>query len=424
MNILILGSGGREHALAHKISQSALCDTLYIAPGNTGTALCGQNIAVQVNDFESIANVCIEKNIDMIVVGPEDPLVAGIYDFFQNNTSLQHIQVIGPSARGAMLEGSKAFAKDFMQKMNIPTAAYKEFTIDNIEDGRKYIAQHNLPIVLKADGPAAGKGVIICNTHQEALAHFEDILMNARFGESGNKIVIESYLQGIECSVFIITDGKNYLLLPEAKDYKRIGEGDTGLNTGGMGAISPVPFVDNVFMHKVITRIIEPTLCGIQKEQINYHGFIFIGLMNVAGDPYVIEYNCRLGDPETEAILPRIQNDIVPILKSLHRNELHMHTIDITTQSAATVVLVSGGYPENFDKGYEIKNCEQVSDTMIYHAGTLQKENTIVTNGGRVLALTSLSPLLSDAVKKSMQAAQTIEYYKKYFRKDIGYEFI
>lgn len=424
MNILVLGSGGREHAIAHKIAQSSLCDTLYIAPGNTGTAMCGINISISVNDFDAIAKLCIEKNIQMIVVGPEDPLVAGIYDFFQSNTHLQHIQVVGPSAKGAMLEGSKAFAKDFMQKMNIPTAAYKEFTKENIEAGKKYIAQHSLPIVLKADGPAAGKGVIICNTHQEALAHFEDILLHAKFGESGNKIVIESFLEGIECSVFIITDGKNYLLLPEAKDYKRIGEGDMGLNTGGMGAISPVPFVDEIFMQKVITRIIEPTLLGLQQENIHYHGFIFIGLMSVAGDPYVIEYNCRLGDPETEAILPRIQNDIVPILHSLHRNELHLHTLDITTQSAATVVMVSGGYPENFDKGYEIKNCEQVSNTMIYHAGTLQKENTIVTNGGRVLALTSLSPQLSDAVKKSMQAAQTIMYEKKYYRKDIGYEFI
>jgi len=423
MKILLLGSGGREHALAWKITQSPLCSKLFIAPGNPGTALFGSNVSLSVNDFEGIKKFCVQEEIQMVVVGPEEPLVRGIYDFFQQDTALQHIQVIGPSQKGAQLEGSKAFAKEFMQKNNIPTASYREFNQDNFEEGLAYIRQHALPIVLKADGLAAGKGVVISETHEDALFHFTEMIQDKKFGEASATVVIEAFLTGIECSVFVLTDGKNYCLLPSAKDYKRIGEGDTGLNTGGMGAISPVPFMDEAFLEKVKQQIILPTMKGIEQDNIIYKGFIFIGLIKVNNDPFVIEYNCRLGDPETEVILPRLESDLVELFVALHNEKLKDKACIHSPLHAATMMLVSKGYPEDYEKGKLITHSNDIQDSLVFHAGTALKENQLFTNGGRVIAVTSLANNLSEALACSAKNAATIQYEGKYYRKDIGWEF-
>ena len=422
MNILILGSGGREHAFAWKIKQSPLCSNLFIAPGNAGTSQCGQNIDLPVNDFKRIADFAIDKSIEMIVVGPEDPLVAGIYDYFQQE-HVQHIHVIGPSANAAMLEGSKAYAKAFLQKYNIPTATYKEFSAENFDEGITYLQQHTLPIVLKADGLAAGKGVVIAEKTEEAIQCFTNMLQHNIFGEAGNKVVVEEFLTGIECSVFLLTDGKHSMLLPTAKDYKRIGVGDKGLNTGGMGAISPVPFADDVFMQKVNDQILQPTMKGIQEEGLVYKGFIFVGLISVQGNPFVIEYNCRMGDPETEVVLPRIQNDLVPLLLSLKNQNLFEHRIEITTQHAATIMLVSEGYPGKYEKGKPIHFLDSYKEGVVFHAGTCFQEEEIVTNGGRVIAVTALADDLTSALSIAKWHAEEIDFDGKYFREDIGWEF-
>lgn len=442
MNILLIGGGGREHALALKLSESKLSSQIFIAPGNPGTAQIGTNVDILVNDFESQKTFCINNKIEMVVVGPEDPLVNGIYDFFHQD-SLKHIHVIGPSQHGAQLEGSKAFAKEFMMKMNIPTASYREFnnqlavgsqqlaestdnrqpTTDNYQQGIEYIKNHSLPIVLKADGLAAGKGVVIAETHDEALQAFKEMLQENKFGSAGSKVVIEEFLTGIECSVFVLTDGENYCLLPTAKDYKRIGEGDKGLNTGGMGAISPVPFADEIFMQKVISRIVEPTIKGLQQEKIIYKGFVFIGLIKVNDEPFVIEYNCRMGDPETEVVMPRLESDLVELLLKLKNNELAGAECKLSPKHAATVMLVSGGYPEDFEKGKIMSGFESCENSILFHAGTKQTSDGIVTNGGRVLAITSLADDLHSALNTSKLNAEKIQYEGKYFRKDIGWEF-
>ncbi|MBS1749622.1 MAG: phosphoribosylamine--glycine ligase [Bacteroidetes bacterium] len=425
MNIFLLGSGGREHALAWKISQSTLCSRLFIAPGNPGTALCGINIDISVTDFEAIKKCCIENAIDMLLVGPEEPLVKGVQDFFKSDKSLQHIAVIGPSQQAALLEGSKAFAKSFMQRNNIPTAAYREFNGENYEDGIAYLQTHALPIVLKADGLAAGKGVIICQNHVEAIAEFELMIQQAKFGEAGRKVVVEDFLSGIEMSLFVLTDGEHWVLLPEAKDYKRIGEGDKGLNTGGMGAISPVPFANETFMQKAIERIVIPTIEGIKREKLDYCGFIFIGLINVNDDPYVIEYNCRMGDPETEVVMPRLKNDIVALLLAASQKKLDEVKIETDDRTAVTVVAVSGGYPGEYQKGLPIDGLDllQEEDAIVFHSGTKQENETIVTGGGRVLTVTSFGHSIKDAAEKSKAILEVISFDGMYFRKDIGYEF-
>ncbi len=424
MIILLLGSGGREHAFASKISQSPHCKKLFIAPGNPGTASHGENVDIEVNDFEGIKKLCLQQHISMVVVGPEDPLVNGLYDFFQQDAKLNHIKVIGPSQRGAMLEGSKAFAKEFMMRYHIPTASYKEFHAENFDEGIEYIKHHALPIVLKADGLAAGKGVVISQQHDEALDAFTEMIQKNKFGKAGDKVVIEEFLTGIECSVFILTDGKEYVLLPTAKDYKRIGEGDTGLNTGGMGAVSPVPFADDIFMQKVTDRIILPTLHGIQTEGISYNGFIFIGLIKVNNEPFVIEYNCRMGDPETEVVLPRLQNDLLELFQKLYEGKLNEVECTHSTKAATTIMLVSKGYPESYEKGIEITNIETVEGSTVFHAGTKILHNTLVTNGGRVLAITSLGETIAEALALSNKNAGKIKFEGKYFRKDIGWEFV
>jgi phosphoribosylamine--glycine ligase len=423
MKILLLGSGGREHALAWKIAQSKHCSRLLIAPGNPGTAQFGINMKCDVNDFHRIKLICTHEHIDMVIVGPEDPLVNGIYDFFQADPDLAHIHVIGPSKVGAMLEGSKAFAKEFMSRHGIPTASYREFSQDNFEAGVEYIQQHSLPIVLKADGLAAGKGVVIAETHEEALQAFGEMIQDGKFGSAGHKVVIEQFLKGIECSVFVLTDGKHHVLLPSAKDYKRIGEGDTGLNTGGMGAVSPVPFVDEIFMQKVREQIIEPTINGIHQEQIIYKGFIFVGLIKVEDQPYVIEYNCRMGDPETEVVMPRIHSDLVELLISLKEEKLHTMQCNLSDKHAATVMLVSQGYPEAYEKGKPIRNVETIKDSIVFHAGTAQTDDGLVSNGGRVMAITTLADTLPEALTTSKKNASVIDFEGKYYRKDIGWEF-
>jgi phosphoribosylamine---glycine ligase len=426
MKILLLGSGGREHALAWKLSQSNQCTQLFIAPGNAGTAQCGTNINLSAaNNFTEVKNFCVENAIDMVVVGPEDPLVNGITDIFAADAATAAIPVIGPSAYGAQLEGSKAFAKAFMQRHNIPTAAYKEFNNDNYEEGVQYIAKHALPIVLKADGLAAGKGVLICNNHVEALAEFELMIQQNKFGEASKKVVVEEFLSGIEMSVFALTDGKNYVLLPDAKDYKRIGVGDTGLNTGGMGAVSPVPFADDVFMNKVEELVIKPTINGIYKEQINYTGFVFFGLIKVGEAPFVIEYNCRMGDPETEVVMPRLKNDLVTVLKAAAEKKLDTITVECDERYACTVVAVSGGYPGDYEKGFEITGLDAATpDSLIFHAGTKKAYDAVLTNGGRVLCVTSYGDSVSDAVNKSKEVLGQISFEDMYFRRDIGYEFL
>ena len=426
MNILLIGSGGRENALAWKMAQSHQCDEIFIAPGNPGTAEFGTNLPIDINAFDALKKAAIEHQIEMIVVGPEEPLVKGIYDFFNDDPLTAHINIIGPSAKAAQLEGSKAFSKHFMQRHQIPTASYAEFTLENYEQGLAYIGAHALPIVLKADGLAAGKGVIIATTHQEALTSFKEMLQDKQFGAASDKVVIEQFLEGIEVSVFALTDGTNYKIIGHAKDYKRIGEGDTGLNTGGMGCVSPVPFMDAAFMAKVNTQIVEPTIKGIQQEGLVYKGFVFFGLMNCQGEPYVIEYNCRLGDPETEVILPRLETDLVSLLAAADNGTLEDVNIQYHEQYFATVMAVSGGYPGSYEKNFPIQGIElaqKLPDSLVFQAGTGFQENTIVTKGGRVLTVTSQGNDLQEAVKKAQKALSTIQFEGMYFRKDIGYEF-
>lgn len=425
MRILLLGSGGREHALAWKLNQSVWANPLYIAPGNPGTAQCGINVALDINDFDAVAAFCIKEKIEMVFVGPEEPLVNGIYDYFKGHEQLKDIYFIGPSKEGAKLEGSKAFAKEFMTRHNIPTAAYREFTIDNYQEGVDYLQQHSLPIVIKADGLAAGKGVAICQNHVEAIAEFELMIQQSKFGEASKKVVVEEFLTGIELSVFAITDGKNYLILPEAKDYKRIGEGDTGLNTGGMGAISPVPFATPRFMYKVEERVIKPTINGLYKEGIEYTGFVFFGLISVNGDPYVIEYNCRMGDPETEVVMARMETDLVGLCIAATQKELDQVEIKTDPRAAATIMAVSGGYPLGYEKGFEIAGLNEQfgKQSLVFHAGTKEENGKIVTNGGRVLCVTSLDKNLEEAVNISLDILDHIHYEGIYYRTDIGYEF-
>lgn len=426
MRILLLGSGGREHALAWKLSQSVWTNPLFIAPGNPGTAQYGENVKLDISDFDNIAKFCIDEKIEVLIVGPEEPLVNGLYDYFKSREDLRSIHFIGPSKKGAQLEGSKAFAKAFMKRHGIPTAAYREFTVNNYEEGVRYLEQHSLPIVLKADGLAAGKGVVICQNHVEAVAEFELMIQRSKFGDASKKVVVEDFLTGIELSVFVLTDGKNYLLLPEAKDYKRVGEGDTGLMTGGMGAVSPVPFATPGFMHKVEERIIKPTVEGLYKEEIEYTGFIFFGLINVDGDPYVIEYNCRMGDPETQVVMPRLENDLVGLCVAASNKELHKVKAQADPRAAATVVAVSKGYPGYFEKEFEISGLDGKygKQTLVFQAGTKQIENRVVTNGGRVCCVTSYGNSIAEAVDTSLDILQHITFNGIYYRNDIGYEFI
>ena len=435
MKILVLGSGGREHTFCWKLSQSPLCEQLFTAPGNAGTAQYGENIPVAITDFDAIRKICLQKKIDMVVVGPEDPLVTGIYDYFNKDASLKGIMITGPSASGARLEGSKAFAKAFMERHRIPTAAYGEFGEDSYDDGIEYIKSHKLPVVIKADGLAAGKGVLICNNLVEALGEYELMVQKSKFGEAGKKVVVEEFLDGIELSVFVLTDGKSYVLLPEAKDYKKIEEGDKGLNTGGMGAVSPVPFATDIFMEKVTRKIIEPTIRGLQQEGIDYKGFIFFGLIRVDDEPFVIEYNCRMGDPETEVVLLRLKNDLVKLLMATHHQTLSDEKIMISNQSATTVVAVSEGYPGPYQKGFPIefayledpglvKHLREDGGVMVFHAGTRFEGKTVVTNGGRVLAVSAMADHLAEAVELSLDTLDKIYFQGKYYRTDIGYEFI
>ncbi|MCC7400794.1 MAG: phosphoribosylamine--glycine ligase [Chitinophagaceae bacterium] len=426
MRILLLGSGGREHALAWKLNQSVWTNPLYIAPGNPGTALCGKNVSLDIRDFEAVGNFCYLESIDMIVVGPEEPLVNGLYDYFKSKEELKKIYFIGPSQKGAQLEGSKAFAKAFMQRHKIPTAKYGEFTMDNYDEGVKFLQDHDLPVVIKADGLAAGKGVVICKNHVEAIAEFELLLHHGKFGEASKKVVVEEFLDGIEFSVFVLTDGKNYVILPEAKDYKRVGVGDEGMNTGGMGAVSPLPFVTRELMQRVEKRIIRPTINGLKKENIEYTGFIYFGLINVKGEPYVIEYNCRMGDPEAEVVLPRMENDIVGLFVAATQKELDKVRIRIDKRTAATVVAVSGGYPAGYETGYEITGIDQNfgKQTLIFQAGTREKDGKILTNGGRVLCVTSYGENIKEAVASSLEVLEHIDFTGIYYRNDIGYEFV
>lgn len=425
MNILLLGSGGREHAMAWKISQSKFCTQLYIAPGNPGTASCGKNVAIGVNDFAALASFCKEKQVGMLVVGPEDPLVNGVYDYFKNDLSLSHIVVVGPSAKAAQLEGSKAFAKAFMDRNGIPTAQYREFTKENYDEGLVYLQQHRLPVVLKADGLAAGKGVVIAQSTDEAISTFKEMIQEARFGKASERVVVEQFLTGIELSVFALTDGQHYVLLPEAKDYKRIGEGDLGPNTGGMGAISPVPFADATFMEKVVQKVVKPTIDGLYKEGLVYKGFVFFGLINVDGEPYVIEYNCRMGDPETEVVMPRLSNDLVELMLKMEKGELEDIDVQFDQRAAATVVLVSGGYPGDFEKGKKIKGLTTAlgPETQLFYAGITAQQDDLVTSGGRVAAVTSFGQTITTAVASSIAAINKIEFEGMAFRRDIGYEF-
>jgi len=425
MNILLLGSGGREHAIAWKLKQSPLCSRLFIAPGNPGTSSLGENLNVGVNDFDAITDYCRKKKIDIVVVGPEDPLVNGIYDHLRSFKEFDGMIIVGPSAYAAQLEGSKAFAKAFMARQGIPTAAYREFTKENYQEGVEYLKQHDLPIVLKADGLAAGKGVVIAQTHKEALETFADMIQEARFGAASEKVVVEQFLSGVELSVFALTNGREFVVLPEAKDYKRIGEGDTGPNTGGMGAISPVPFAKGEFMEKVMERVVKPTIEGLKKEQLTYYGFVFFGLINVGGDPYVIEYNCRMGDPETEVVMPRLASDLVLLFQNMFEGTLSGTRVEIDPRAAATVVLVSGGYPGDFEKGKYISGIDQpfTQNTIPFYAGIKEEGGQLLTNGGRVAAITSYGNSISDAVSVSMTAIENIDFEKMNFRRDIGYEF-
>lgn len=421
MNILVLGNGGRENALAWKISQSDKVNKLYVAPGNAGTSQVAQNIAISITDFPAIKQFVLDNSIDMIVVGPEEPLVKGIYDFFKQDPQISKIPVIGPSKYGAKLEGSKDFAKKFMVRHRIPTARYKSFTLDQLDEAYSFLEELNAPYVLKADGLAAGKGVLIINDLNEAKSELK-IMLSGMFGDASKTVVIEEFLSGIECSVFILTDGDSYKILPVAKDYKRIGDGDTGLNTGGMGAVSPVSFADEAFMKKVEERIIIPTIAGLKKDNIDYKGFIFIGLINVDGEPMVIEYNVRLGDPETEVIMLRIKSDILDLLQCVATNSLNSKKISIDNRYAVTVMLVSGGYPENYEKNKEISGLNEITDSLVFHAGTKSENDKILTNGGRVVAVSSYGNTKDEALAVSYKNAGKILFDKKYFRKDIGFD--
>jgi phosphoribosylamine---glycine ligase len=424
MNILLLGSGGREHAFAWKMIQSPLCDTLFVAPGNAGTAQIAKNIDISATDFEAIKALVIKENIEMVVVGPEDPLVKGIYDFFLNDQALKHIPVIGPSKIGATLEGSKEFAKEFLMKHRIPTAAYDSFTAETVEKGCKFLETLQSPYVLKADGLAAGKGVLIIQDLAEAKAELRNMLVNQKFGAASSKVVIEEFLDGIELSCFVLTDGKSYKILPTAKDYKRIGEGDTGLNTGGMGAVSPVPYVDAVLMEKIETRIVKPTIAGFQKDGIPYKGFVFIGLINVNNEPIVIEYNVRMGDPETEVVVPRLKSDLVELFLAVANEKLDEFNLEVDERSATTIMIVSGGYPEDFEKGKVITGLESVTDSIVFHAGTKLDNGNVVTNGGRVMAITSYGDNFQEALNKSYKNVEQLHFDEMNFRKDIGFDLI
>ncbi|MCR8667192.1 phosphoribosylamine--glycine ligase [Aestuariibaculum sp. M13] len=422
MNILVLGSGGREHAFAWKIAQSPLCDELYVAPGNSGTANVATNVNIGVTDFEAIKELVLEKGIDLVVVGPEDPLVQGVHDFFLNDDAIKHVSVIGPQKEAAELEGSKEFAKEFLYRHNIPTAAYESFTAETVEKGYVFLETLNAPYVLKADGLAAGKGVVILNDLDEAKAELKSMLVDAKFGQASTKVVIEEFLDGIELSCFVLTDGENYKILPTAKDYKRIGEGDTGLNTGGMGAVSPVPFATDEFLNKIEERIVKPTIEGFKKDKLPYVGFVFIGLIKVGDDPKVIEYNVRMGDPETEVVLPRLKNDFVEVLQAMANGTLNEINIEIDERAATTIMMVSGGYPEAYEKGKEITGLDAVEDSIPFHAGAQLKDGKVVTTGGRVIAITSYGETYQEAIKKSYQSIDKLNFDKMYYRKDIGFD--
>ena len=422
MIILLLGSGGREHALASKMLQSSKCSKLFVAPGNAGTAAIATNISIAVTDFNAIKSIVLKEKIEMVVVGPEEPLVLGIFDFFKNDSELMHIPVIGPSKAGAQLEGSKEFAKQFMVKHKIPTAAYESFTAATVEKGCEFLETLQPPYVLKADGLAAGKGVLILNDLEEAKTELRNMLVHAKFGNASAKVVIEEFLDGIELSCFVLTYGQHFKVLPTAKDYKRIGEGDTGLNTGGMGAVSPVPFADIVLLEKIKTRIVKPTVEGLQKDGIEYIGFVFIGLIIVKGEPIVIEYNVRMGDPETEVVVPRIKSDLVELFQAVADGKLNEVSLEIDERSATTVMIVSGGYPEEYEKGKEILGLDKVEGSLVFHAGTKLENGKVVTNGGRVLAVTSFGNDFQEAIKKSYQNTDKLHFDKMYFRKDIGFD--
>lgn len=422
MTILLLGSGGREHALAWKMLQSNKCKKLFVAPGNAGTGSIASNVNLKITDFEAIKSFALSENVEMVVVGPEDPLVNGIFDFFQNDSDLKNIPVIGPSKKGAQLEGSKEFAKEFLVKHNIPTAGYESFTKETVEKGCAFLETLQPPYVLKADGLAAGKGVLIINDLEEAKQELRNMLVDAKFGKASSKVVIEEFLDGIELSCFVLTDGKNYKILPTAKDYKRIGEGDTGLNTGGMGAVSPVPFADEILLEKIENRIVIPTIEGLKKDNIKYKGFVFIGLINVKGEPIVIEYNVRMGDPETEVVIPRLESDLVELFQAVANEKLDEINLKVTDKSAATIMVVSGGYPEKYINGKEISGLETVHDSIVFHAGTKNDNYKIITNGGRVLAVTSLGENFEEAIKKSYQNIEKLHFDTMYYRKDIGFD--
>jgi phosphoribosylamine--glycine ligase len=422
MTILILGSGGREHTFAWKIAQSPLCKEIFVAPGNSGTVNIATNVNIGVTDFEAIKELVLVKGINMVVVGPEDPLVQGVHDFFLNDDALKHVSIIGPQKAAAELEGSKEFAKEFMMRHNIPTAAYECFNKNTVEKGYAFLETLNPPYVLKADGLAAGKGVIILENLEEAKAELKSMLVDAKFGEASTKVVIEEFLDGIEISCFVLTDGENYKILPTAKDYKRIGEGDTGLNTGGMGAISPVPFATEEFLNKIEERIVKPTINGFKKDNLPYIGFVFIGLIKVRNDPKVIEYNVRMGDPETEVVLPRLKNDFVEILKAMSNKTLDEIDIEIDERAATTIMLVSGGYPEAYEKGKEITGIDAIEDSIVFHAGAILKEGRVVTSGGRVMAITSYGDTYQEAIKKSYQNIEKLRFDKMNYRKDIGFD--
>ncbi|UTD15770.1 phosphoribosylamine--glycine ligase [Tenacibaculum mesophilum] len=422
MNILILGSGGREHAFAKKLSESTKINNLFVAPGNAGTDAIAKNVAINPTDFAQVKETVLQHDINMVVVGPEAPLVEGVHDFFLADEELKNIPVIGPKKDGALLEGSKDFSKQFMEKHNIPTARYQSFTTETLAEGKKFLESLEAPYVLKADGLAAGKGVLILNNLDEAKAELEEMLSNQKFGSASSTVVIEEFLKGIELSVFVLTDGKNYKILPSAKDYKRIGEGDTGLNTGGMGAISPVPFATDDFLTKVEELIVKPTIDGLQKDGIDYRGFIFIGLMNDNGNPSVVEYNVRMGDPETEVVLPRIQSDLVDLFEGVATQTLGEKSYEVTPQTATTVMLVSGGYPEAYEKGKEITGFNTVEDSIVFHAGTTLKDGKVVTSGGRVMAITSFGDSMEEALEKSYKNIDKITFDKMNYRKDIGFD--
>ncbi len=422
MNILVLGSGGREHTFAWKISQSKHCKNLFVAPGNSGTSNIANNLDLSVNDFQGIKEAVLEHNIELVVVGPEDPLVNGIHDFFLNDEKLKHVNVIGPQKEAAELEGSKEFAKEFMMRHNIPTASYDSFTKDNVNDGLKFLETLNPPYVLKADGLAAGKGVLILNDLDEAKKELQSMLVDAKFGNASSKVVIEEFLDGIELSCFVITDGKSYKILPTAKDYKRIGEGDTGLNTGGMGAISPVPFATKEFLDKIESKIVKPTIDGLAKDNLPYKGFVFIGLIKVGDEPKVIEYNVRMGDPETEVVLPRLKTDLVEVFQAMGNQTLSRINLEIDDRAATTVMLVSGGYPEAYEKGKEIFGIDDVEESLVFHAGAKQDSDKVVTSGGRVMAITSYGHNYQEAIKKSYQSISKLCFDKMYYRKDIGFD--